>query len=130
MKSRSFCNLARQLQQTKLKMFRRVIALLAVVLLRVHPANAGTPEWMHVLVNAPVPAHDEKTNAILLYSEDDVTVISSDKVKTVVRRAYKILRPEGREYGLAFASFRSPGEKINGMHGWCIPVQGKDYEVK
>ena len=74
--------------------------------------------------------HDEKTDAVLLYSETNVNVISADKIKTVQRRVYKILRPEGRHYGTAVAYFSSPGEKINGMRGWCIPAQGKDYEVK
>ena len=54
------------------------------------------PQWMHALVNVPLPAHDEKTDAVLLYSQTNVNVISSDKIKTVVRRAYKILRPDGR----------------------------------
>jgi len=86
---------------------------------------------MHALVNAPLPAHDEKTNAVLLYAEENVNVISADKIKTTVRRAYKVLRPEGRdEYGTVFVSFRSLGERVNGMHAWCIPAQGKDYEVK
>ena len=96
------------------------------------PAQAGdAPQWMHSLVNAPVPAHDDKTDAVLLYAEENVTVISADKIKTTVRRAYKVLRPEGRdEYGIVFVPFRSPGEKVNGMRAWCIPAQGKDYEVK
>jgi hypothetical protein len=75
---------------------------------------------MHAVANASLPAQDEKTNAVLLYSETDVNVISMDKIKTVQRRAYKILRPEGRDYGTALVSFRSPGEKINNMKGWCI----------
>src|ERR1041384_7858871 len=96
-------------------------------------ANAGdasAPQWMHALVSAPLPAHDEKTDAVLLYSETNVTVISTDKVKTVERRAYKILRPEGRDHGEVVIPFRSPRMKINNLHGWCIPAQGKDYEVK
>ena len=94
-------------------------------------AVAGdAPQWMHALVNAPLPAHDEKTNAVLLYSERNVTVQSADKIKTVVRRAYKILRPDGRGYGIAVVPFNSPSEKVTGLHGWCIPAQGKDYEVK
>jgi hypothetical protein len=88
------------------------------------------PQWMHALVNAQLPAHDEKTNAVLLYSERNVTVQSADKIKTVVRRAYKILRPDGRDYGIAVVPFNSPSEKVTGFHGWCIPAQGKDYEVK
>ncbi len=85
---------------------------------------------MHALVNAPLPEHDEKTDAVLLYSETNVNVISADKIKTTVREAYKILRPGGREYGTAVVYYRSPGEKVTSLHGWCIPAQGKDYEVK
>src|SRR5213083_2139455 len=78
-----------------------ILAALAVSLLGLPaPARAGdAPQWMHALVNVPLPEHDEKTNAVLLYSQTNVNVISSDKIKTVVRRAYKILRPDGREYG-------------------------------
>jgi hypothetical protein len=106
--------------------------LIVVSLLGCSPvALAGdAPQWMHALVNAPLPSHDEKTNAVLLYSERNVTVQSADKIKTVVRRAYKILRPDGRDYGIAVVPFNSPSEKVTGLHGWCIPVQGKDYEVK
>jgi len=93
-------------------------------------AIAGdAPGWMHALVSAPLPAHDEKTDAVLLYSERTVTVLSADKIKITVREAYKILRPGGREYGTVSASFNSHS-KISGMRGWCIPAQGKDYEVK
>jgi hypothetical protein len=41
----------------------------------------------------------------------------------------KILRPEGRDRGVAFVSF-NPQRKIESLQGWCIPAQGKDYEVK
>ncbi len=84
---------------------------------------------MHALVSAPLPAHDEKTDAVQLYSEKIVTVQSADKIKTTVREAYKILRPGGREFGTLVVSFNSH-TKITGMRGWCIPAQGKDYEVK
>jgi len=85
---------------------------------------------MHALTNAPLPAHDEKTDAILLYSETNVTVLSQDKIKTHVRMAYRILRPEGRHHGTVFVYFDSPGQKVTSLRGWCIPSQGKDYEVK
>jgi len=92
--------------------------------------RGDAPGWMHAAVSAPLPVHDEKTNAVLLYEEQDVNVISTDKIKTTIRRAYKILRPDGRDYGMVFVPFNSPGQKINGLHGWCIPAQGKDYDVK
>ncbi len=84
---------------------------------------------MHALVNVPLPAHDEKTDVVLLYSERIVAVQSADKIKITVREAYKILRPGGREYGTLAVSYNSHS-KITGMRGWCIPAQGKDYEVK
>jgi Domain of Unknown Function with PDB structure (DUF3857)/Transglutaminase-like superfamily len=95
------------------------------------PAASATdaPAWMHAAASAPLPPHDEKTDAILLYSED-VTIVQSDgKTKGFERRAYKILRPDGRGYGTVRA-YPSSATKIGGMRGWCIPAQGKDYEVK
>jgi len=93
-------------------------------------ALAGdAPAWMHALANVPLPAHDEKTNVVLLYSDRSVTVQSAEKIKITVREAYKILRPGGRDFGTLAVSFNSHS-KITGMRGWCIPAQGKDYEVK
>jgi hypothetical protein len=114
---------------------RRSLVYLAMlfigcVLVQTPRAIAGdAPGWVHALVGVPLPAHDEKTDAVLLYSERIVTVQSADKIKTTVREAYKILRPGGREYGTVAATFNSRS-KITGMRGWCIPAQGKDYEVK
>jgi hypothetical protein len=94
-------------------------------------ARAGdAPSWVHTQASVKLPDYDEKTNAVLLYSETNVTVLSADKIKTQYRRVYKILRPSGRSYGVVFADFRSPGEKVTGLRGWCIPASGKDYEVK
>jgi hypothetical protein len=92
-------------------------------------AGGDAPQWMHALVNQPLPAYDEKTNAVLLYSETSVTVVSTDKIRTQVREAYKILRPNGRHHGTVSVNF-NPQKKIKSLHGWCIPAQGKDYEVK
>jgi hypothetical protein len=92
-------------------------------------AVGDAPQWMHAPVNAPLPAHDEKTDAVLLYSETNLIVDSTERIRTQVRIAYKILRPGGRDYGHAFAYFDSHS-KITSLHGWCIPAQGRDYEVK
>lgn len=95
------------------------------------PASAGSdaPQWMHALTNAPLPAHDEKTDAVLLYSENDLIVDSADRIRTHVRIAYKILRPSGRDYGFVLVPFNSHS-KITSLRAWCIPAQGRDYEVK
>jgi len=92
-------------------------------------ASGDAPPWMHALVGANLPAYDEKTDAVLLYSDTNVTVLSADRIRKHVREAYKILRPGGREHGTLGIDF-SPTKKITSLRGWCIPSQGKDYEVK
>ena len=128
--NKSFCNLPQRPPATSRLLLPVYFCALIVFFAALPCAVAGdAPPWMHAQVNVPLPAHDEKTDAILLYSETNVTVISTDKIKTTVREAYKILRPNGREHGTVAVYF-NPSRKIRSMHGWCIPAQGKDYEVK
>lgn len=129
MKSKSFYNPEVPRPATKLG-FHALAVLLICSCLTATAFAGDAPQWVHAQMSAPVPAHDEKTDAVLLYSEKNVTVASADKIKTVERRVYKILRPDGRKFGIVFVPFRSPGQKINYIHGWSLPPQGKDYEVK
>jgi transglutaminase-like putative cysteine protease len=93
--------------------------------------RADAPQWMHAAAAATstLPEHDDKTEAILLYAEDVTTVNADGKTKRIERRVYKILRPEGKRYASAFA-ITGGDTKIGSMKAWCIPAQGKDYEVK
>ena len=130
MNSKSSCSPQDWLEISMRRTVPLAAELIFCALTAVVPARAGdAPQWMHALVSMPLPAHDEKTNAVLLYSERTVAVQSADKIKTTVREAYKILRPGGREYGTVAVSYNSH-KKITGMRGWCIPAQGKDYEIK
>jgi hypothetical protein len=92
-------------------------------------ATAGVPAWMRDQVNAPLPAHDEKTTAVLLYAETIVTVQSAGKLHRLEREVYRILRPDGAARGTVEA-FVSPGRRITNMHAWSLPASGKDYEVR
>jgi hypothetical protein len=128
MRSRLSFNLLWRMPVTR-RQVAPVLWGMLVCVLAAPAAGGDAPSWMHALINAPLPAHDEKTDAVLLYSEQTVTVQSADKIKILVRRAYKILRPSGREYGTVAVFFNSQ-RKITSLHGWCIPAAGKDYEVK
>lgn len=111
---------------------KRLLLAMAMCIMTGMPlwaAHSEAPEWMHALVSAPLPAHDEKTDAVLLYREENLTVLSTDKFRTTVREVYKILRPEGRHHGELKIYFDSLNEKITSIHAWCIPADGKDYEV-
>ena len=128
--NRWFCSRARQLAPTELGRVALLMSAIAlcVVDARLASASPQAPEWMHALAGKPLPAYDEKTDAVLLYSETNVTVFSKDKVRTHVREVYKILRPGGREHGW-FAVYTYGRKRVTFMRGWCIPAHGKDYEV-
>jgi hypothetical protein len=136
MNSKLSCNLGRLRRKTKTFRASCVLAPSAALLLfsvagapAASASSGDAPVWMHALVNVPLPAHDEKTDAVLLYSEDVLNVQPTGKIKSLERRAYKILRPAGRGYGRVEVYFDSE-TRITSIHGWCIPAQGKDYEVK
>jgi hypothetical protein len=131
MSNKSYCSQVPRPQATKHPIFVLAVTIAAAILLCVPRAMAGgdAPQWMHSLVNLPLPAYDDKTDAVLLYSETNVIVVSTDKIRTQVREAYKILRPNGRQHGTVSVRFDSQ-RKLKSFHGWCIPAQGKDYEVK
>ena len=90
---------------------------------------AEAPAWMHAQVNATLPVYGERTEAVLLYSETLLSVQPNGKIKRLDRRAYKILRPDGEKRGTVPVIFGAQS-RITALRGWCIPVQGKDYEVK
>src|SRR5271156_2009612 len=113
MKNRSFFQPMHPRHRTKTNPPRQLAlwtlaALLAAVFAATPPASAGeAPSWLRSQVTAPVPAHDEKTEAVLLYSETILTVQPNGKIKSLERTAYKILRPEGRSFGTVQADFDS-----------------------
>ena len=130
MNNKLFCNPAPRPRASNRQLLMVVLGILVCALVLVPRAAAGdAPDWMRALVNASLPAHDEKTDAVLLYSEENVNVVSPDKIREQVRVAYKILRPDGREYGIVRVPFNSH-KKITRLRGWCIPAQGSIYEVK
>jgi len=95
MKNKSSCSPSRRRRPISRRGLLLAGCMFAFTLAWTPRAAAGgdAPQWMHALVNAPLPSYDEKTDAVLLYSETNVTVISTDKMRTQVREAYKILRP-------------------------------------
>jgi len=109
----------------------RIGALLATLsLLGVRLAVAGdAPSWIHRQAGTTLPAHDDKTNAVVLYAETILTVQPNGKIKRLYREVVKILRPDGEGRGVVRVYFDSQS-RITNLHAWCVPVSGKDYEVK
>ena len=87
------------------------------------------PDWLRAQLSAPLPPHDDKTVAVLLYTETVLTVQNGGHLKRLERRAYRILRPEGEALGLVRLSFDAQS-RITALRGWCIPAAGKVYAVR
>src|SRR5271156_5675558 len=116
MTNKLFCSLRRRLPISRRALLLAFCATATLVECAPSAVAAGdAPAWMHSRVNATLPAYDEKNDAVLLYSETDVTVIATDKIRTTVREAYKILRPGGRHHGTVSVFF-NPERKIKSLH--------------
>lgn len=92
-------------------------------------ASAAAPEWLRALARETLPPYPPETVAVLLLDEQVITVDEKGQIKTVYRRAFRILRPEGRELGY-FAVHFDQETKLTFMKAWSIPPAGKEYEVK
>jgi Domain of Unknown Function with PDB structure (DUF3857)/Transglutaminase-like superfamily len=105
-------------------------AALLVAIAFVDPAHAtSTPEWMRSQLSAPIPVHDDKTDAVILYDETVITAQPNGRIKHLSRQVIKILRPDGESYGKR-RFYYSPDSRILALHAWSIPPDGKDYELK
>ncbi len=99
------------------------------LLLGASPATARAPDWLRALARTPLPDYPEETEAVMLLNEQIVTVDENGQIKKRYRRAYKILRPEGRSYGLVKVYFDNE-TKLTYLKAWSLPAGQKEYEVK
>jgi hypothetical protein len=103
--------------------------MLLVVLLISSPTHADAPAWLTAVAHDTYPGVPAETSAVILYDEQETTVQANGDIETMYRRAYLILRPDGRNYGSVAVPFDNE-TKITWMKAWCIPKEGKNYELK
>jgi hypothetical protein len=92
-------------------------------------AVAGTPDWLRGLAGGAQKKYADDVNAVVLLDEGETTVRDNGEIVTHGRIAYRILRPQGRDY----ARFELPFDnetKITYLHGWSITSKGLEYEAK
>jgi transglutaminase-like putative cysteine protease len=104
-------------------------AVFSVLLCSSSVLASEAPDWMHALVATPLPAHDEKTNAVILYTDTILSVSANGRIKRLERMAVRILRPDGEKWGVVKVNFDAQSP-ITTLRAWCIPATGKDFQVK
>lgn len=107
----------------------RLLLVLGWILATSLTAHAGAPEWLRAAARMPVPSYPADVDAVMLLDEQITTVTDKGEIKTLYRRAFKILRPQGRDHGDVVVFFDSE-TKLTFLKGWSIPAQGGEYEVK
>lgn len=86
------------------------------------------PDWLQAASREPLPKYADDVPAVMLRDNQITTVRNNGEVTTFYRRAYKILRPEGRSYGRIQIYFDSE-TRISSLKAWSIPGGGSPYEL-
>jgi hypothetical protein len=104
-------------------------ALLVVFTLVSTRLWAGAPDWLRSAAQQPVPTYAPDVSAVVLFDEQTTTVNDKGEIRSVYRRAYKILTTAGRKRDAVVAYFDSRTE-LTHMAAWAIPPVGAVYESK
>ena len=91
-------------------------------------AWCAPPDWLQAASRELLPSYTGDPPAVMLRNEQIATVKNGGEVTVVYRRAYKILRQEGRDYGTARIYFDSE-TRLASLKAWSIPPAGRSYEV-
>jgi uncharacterized protein DUF3857/transglutaminase superfamily protein len=110
---------------------RAHLTLLAVllVLCSAPKSFAGAPEWMRLAMALPLPTYPPETNAVKLLDEQITTVREDGEIRTTYRKAWKILRPEGRDLGIVGVAYDGD-TKLTYLKAWALTAKGAEFEVK
>jgi transglutaminase-like putative cysteine protease len=120
-----FCN------QRRLSNILRLLATATVALaaLAVSPSCAAVPDWLRQVAQAPASKYSDDTDAVVLLDERLTTVSANGEVRITYRKAFKILRSEGRSRGTVSVYFDNDAQ-LNYLKAWSITAQNEEYEVK
>jgi transglutaminase-like putative cysteine protease len=105
------------------------LALIIMLAFAGAPAFAGVPDWLKQVAQAPLPPFPDDTDAVVLLDERVTTVSPTGEVRTTFRKAFKILRPEGRTRGTVYVYFDNQTQ-LTFLKAWSITSQNEEYEVK
>jgi hypothetical protein len=125
MKHKSFSNERKRL----LAISALGAALGAALFYPVPGVLAGTPDWLRAAAAMPLPAYPPETQAVMLLDEQVTTVRDDGEIRTTYRRAWKILRPDGRNRAYVGATYDSE-TRLTYLKAWSITAAGVEFEIK
>ena len=110
-----------------------IAAAIAIAAWMWRPAQVAAdqaPDWLRAASQDKLPDYPKDTEAVVLLEEQYTTVKDNGEIETRCRRAYRLLRPEGREgYGGVAVHFDSE-TKLTYLKAWTITADGAAIELK
>jgi hypothetical protein len=92
-------------------------------------ARGDAPEWLRSLAKQPSKTYSDDANVVILLNNKTTTVKENGEIVKRGRLAWKILRPEGKNFSEFPVSYDSDS-RVEYLHGWSITSKGQEYESK
>jgi transglutaminase-like putative cysteine protease len=92
-------------------------------------AKDSVPDWVRAAAAQTLPTYPEETNAVVLLDDTTYTVAPDGRAVEHHRRVVKILRPQGRDWGIVHVWFDNE-TKILSMKVWSIGPDEHEYAMK
>lgn len=105
----------------------RLLFCLALLLLSAPAALAvedAPPAWLQQAASATTPAYEKDVPAVVLYSEQIVTVAPDGRITTVRNYAVRLLTREGRAYANAVTGYLTGAGKVRELRAWLMRSGG------
>src|SRR5438552_259953 len=88
------------------------------------PSDEPVPDWLQQASKAVAPMYEKGVPAVVLRSEQVVTVAPDGLISTTTFEAIRLLRREGRGYAEVFAPYLQSSSKVRGIRAWLIKTDG------
>jgi hypothetical protein len=108
----------------------RFFPVLALIIFAAATASAQKiPAWLTQAASLPTPSYEIKgVPAVVLLNEETVNVSSDGTVVRTVRRAVRVLEPEGKPEAIASVIYQTDADKVKDLNAWLIRQRGKNIE--
>jgi len=107
----------------------KAAALIALCPALAWASSNNVPDWVKTAAQQPLPHLPETAKAVVLLDDETYTVDAKGQAVVHEREVVKILRPQGRDYGIPVVWY-DKDEKILSLHAWSIDPAGHEYAVK
>lgn len=107
---------------------RSIVGLAFLVAVAAHASTPPLPDWMQQAAATQVSSSTNE-KAIVLLSDELLTIQPDGQARLRHREVIKLLRPQGREYA-ELVAWSGAGRKLLSFHAWSIGPDGHPYTVK